>query len=97
VGGRKDQHYPQLRTLPREMEAEGHAASESLKRKRDKRDAKDRIEDAVGPKEVGREGMLEKKRVKRENDRAFRERGDDGFHEVDEGTLLGGGDSFKDM
>lgn len=49
----------------------------------------------VGPKEVGREGMLEKKRVKREGDREFREKGDDGF-EADEKTLLGGGDSFRD-
>jgi hypothetical protein len=50
----------------------------------------------VGPKEVGKEGMLEKKRARREDDRAFREKGDDGF-EADESTLLGGGDSFRDQ
>jgi hypothetical protein len=50
----------------------------------------------VGPKEVGREGMLEKKRARREGDRAFREKGDDGFVEADEKTLLGGGDSFRE-
>ncbi|KAJ8085091.1 hypothetical protein PM082_003875 [Marasmius tenuissimus] len=64
------------------------------KRKRERMEDKDRIEDMVGPKEVGREGMLEKKRMKRENDRAFRERGDEGL-EVDESTLMGGGDSFQ--
>ncbi|KAL0069394.1 hypothetical protein AAF712_003419 [Marasmius tenuissimus] len=64
------------------------------KRKRERMEDKDRIEDMVGPKEVGREGMLEKKRMKRENDRAFRERGDEGL-EADESTLMGGGDSFQ--
>ncbi|KAJ7589316.1 hypothetical protein C8J56DRAFT_32330 [Mycena floridula] len=48
----------------------------------------------VGPRELGRAGQLEK-RVKREGDRVFREKGDEGL-EVDESTLLGGGDSFKD-
>jgi hypothetical protein len=27
----------------------------------------------------------------------FMELGDDGFHELDQGTLLGSGDSFEDM
>ena len=40
--------------------------------------------------------MLEKKRARREGDRAFREKGDDGFVEADEKTLLGGGDSFRE-
>ncbi|KAI0001867.1 hypothetical protein BJV77DRAFT_1063253 [Russula vinacea] len=44
-------------------------------------EARERVEDAVGPREVGRERMLEKKRERRED--------------VDEGTLMGGGDSFK--
>jgi hypothetical protein len=39
--------------------------------------------------------MLEKA-LKRESDRAFREKGDEGL-EVDEGTLMGGGDSFQAM
>jgi hypothetical protein len=67
-----------------------------MKRKRDRAEAKERVEDMVGPKEVGKEGMLEKKRARRETDRAFREKGDDGF-EADESTLLGGGDSFRDQ
>jgi hypothetical protein len=70
------------------------AAERDLKRKRDKLETKDRIEEMAGPKEVGREGMLEKKRARREADRSFRERGDDGF-EADESTLMGGGDSFQ--
>ena len=62
--------------------------------KAERKEAKERVEDMVGPKEVGRAGMLEKKKVQREADRAFREKGDDGF-EVDESTLMGGGDSFQ--
>jgi hypothetical protein len=80
--------------LTKELEAEQDAEMRKYKRKRDKLEAKERIEDMVGPRPVGREGMLEKKRAKRENDRAFRERGDDGL-EADESTLLGGGDSFQ--
>ncbi|KAG9222135.1 hypothetical protein CCMSSC00406_0009586 [Pleurotus cornucopiae] len=80
--------------LARELEAENRDEERKHKRKRDKMEAKDRIEDMVGPKEVGREGMLEKKRAKRDNDRAFREKGEDGL-EADETTLMGGGDSFR--
>ncbi|KAG9308969.1 hypothetical protein JVU11DRAFT_11271 [Chiua virens] len=82
--------------LARETASEHQTAERHLKRKRDRAEAKDRLEDTVGPKEVGREGMLEKKRARRENDRAFREKGDDGY-EADESTLLGGGDTFKDQ
>ncbi|KAG6330545.1 hypothetical protein ID866_8542 [Astraeus odoratus] len=82
-------------TLAREAASEYQAVERDLKRKRERAEAKDRIEDMVGPREVGREGMLEKKRARRENDKAFREKGDDGF-EADESTLLGGGDSFRD-
>jgi len=82
--------------LAREAASDHQTATRDLKRKRDRAEAKDRLEDVVGPKEVGREGMLEKKRARRENDRAFREKGDDGGFEADESTLLGGGDSFRD-
>jgi len=78
----------------RELAREAEQEERSLKRKRDKAEAKERIEDMVGPREVGREGALEKKRARREADRAFRDKGDDGF-EADESVLLGGGDSFK--
>ena len=50
----------------------------------------------VGPKPVGKEAMLEKKMARRENDRAFREKGDEGL-EVDESTLMGSGGGFQDM
>jgi len=83
-------------TLARELTAEQREEERLYKRKRDKLEVKERVEDMVGPKPVGREGMLEKKRAKREGDRAFRERGDEGL-EVDESTLLGGGDSFRDQ
>lgn len=81
--------------LAREAASEHQTSERDLKRKRDRAEAKERLEDTVGPKEVGREGMLEKKRARRENDRAFREKGDDGY-EADESVLLGGGDSFRD-
>lgn len=80
--------------LAREAAEEQAAAEREYRRKRDKAEARERIEDTVGPREVGRERMLEKKRERRESDRAFRERGDEGL-EMDEGTLMGGGDSFK--
>lgn len=83
-------------TLARE-ETESHRSTErNLKRKRDRKEGKERVEDMVGPKAVGKEGMLENKRAKREADRTFREKGDDGF-EADESTLMGGGDSFRDQ
>ena len=80
-----------------EEEAEERRGDElKRKRKRERTEDKDRLEDMVGPKEIGKAGMLEKKRVKRENDKTFRERGDDGFVEADDRTLMGGGDSFKE-
>lgn len=99
-GSRSRVHGPTLpsasdRVLAQEAASEYQAAEHNMKRKRDRAEAKERIEDAVGPKEVGKEGMLEKKRARREADSAFREKGDDGF-EADESTLLGGGDSFRD-
>ena len=66
-----------------------------LKRKRERKEEKERLEDVVGPKEVGREGMLEKKRARREADKSYREKGDDGF-DMDDSTLMGGGDSFQE-
>ena len=81
-------------TLAREHAAEHRDEGRRYKRKRDQMETKERIEEMVGPKPVGREGMLEKKKLKRENDRDFREKADEGL-EIDEMTLMGGGDSFK--
>lgn len=83
------------RVLAEEEADERRGAELQRKRKRERAEDKDRLEDMVGPKEIGKAGMLEKKRVKRENDKAFREKGDDGM-EADEKTLMGGGDSFRD-
>ena len=100
-GGNKRVQGPTLppqadRVLAREAADERATAERDYQRKRDKAEARERVEDMVGPREVGRERVLEKKRERREGDRAFRDRGDEGL-EVDEGTLLGasGGDSFK--
>ncbi len=71
------------RVLAREAAEESAAAEREYRRKRDKAEARERIEDMVGPREVGRERMLEKKRERREGDRAFKERGDEGL-EMDE-------------
>ena len=84
------------RMLAEEEAEEQRAAELKRKRKRERAEDKDRVEDMVGPKEIGKAGMLEKKRVKRENDKAFREKGDDGFVEADDKTLMGGGDSFRE-
>lgn len=81
-------------TLAREYAAEREEDERRYQRKRDKIEARERIEDMVGPKAVGREAMLEKKQVRRQNDRAFRERGEDGL-DLDESTTMGGGDSFQ--
>ncbi|KAI0066566.1 hypothetical protein BV25DRAFT_1868232 [Artomyces pyxidatus] len=83
------------RILAREAADEYSAAERSYQRKKERAEAKERVEDMVGPREVGRERMLEKKRERREGDRAFREKGEDGL-EADEGTLLGGGGSFQE-
>ncbi|OCH89751.1 hypothetical protein OBBRIDRAFT_793978 [Obba rivulosa] len=82
-------------TLTREASNEYRAAERDYERKRKRKEGKERLEEIVGPKEVGKEAMLEKKRAKRESDRTFREKGDDGL-DMDESTLLGGGDSFKE-
>lgn len=84
------------RVLAQEEAEERRASELQRKRKRERAEDKDRLEDMVGPKEIGKAGMLEKKRVKRESDKAFREKGDDGFVEADDSTLMGGGDSFKE-
>ena len=83
------------RVLAEEEAEERRVAESQRKRKRERAEDKDRLEDMVGPKEIGKAGMLEKKRAKRESDKSFREKGDDGFMETDENTLMGGGDSFK--
>ncbi|PPQ69477.1 hypothetical protein CVT25_002041 [Psilocybe cyanescens] len=83
-------------TLAQELTKEQRDEERAYKRKREKLDAKERMEEMVGPKPVGREGMMEKKKLRREGDRAFREKGDEGL-ELDESTLMGGGDSFKDQ
>lgn len=83
-------------TLAREMAADQAREEREYRRKKDKLDARDRMEDMVGPKPVGREAMMEKKRAKRESDRSYRDKGDEGL-EADESTLLGGGDSFREQ
>ncbi|KAG9080164.1 hypothetical protein FRC06_006999 [Ceratobasidium sp. 370] len=84
------------RTLEREAVLE---AAKNERRASSKR-ARERLEDedgGIGPKQVGREGMMEKKRARREDDRAMRDRKDDGGLEVREDVLMGAGssDSFR--
>ncbi|GJJ13105.1 hypothetical protein Clacol_007355 [Clathrus columnatus] len=82
--------------LAREV-ADSLTAGERLaKRKRENREDRDRLEEMVGPKDVGKERMLEMKRVKREGDRSYREGKDEGGYEVSEDVLMGSGSSFKE-
>ncbi|KAJ1305951.1 hypothetical protein OPQ81_010668 [Rhizoctonia solani] len=83
-------------TLQREEAAELARGERRTANKR----TRERLEDedgGIGPKAVGREGMIEKKRARRENDRAMRDRKEDGGLEVGEDTLMGSGssDSFQ--
>ncbi|OSD00918.1 hypothetical protein PYCCODRAFT_1478921 [Trametes coccinea BRFM310] len=82
------------RILAQEAADEYRAAEREYQRKRERKEAKERLEEIVGPKEPGRAGQLEKKKAQREANRAYREKGDEGL-EVDESTLMGGGDSFQ--
>ncbi|KAG9094504.1 hypothetical protein FS749_012324 [Ceratobasidium sp. UAMH 11750] len=84
------------RTLEREAAIEN---AKSERRTANKR-TRERLEDedgGIGPKQVGREGMMEKKRARREDDRAMRDRKEDGGLEVREDVLMGAGssDSFQ--
>lgn len=61
-------------------------------RKRARAEENERIEDAIGPREVGRERLQENKKARRENDRSFRDK--DNEPDIDVDTLMEG-DSFK--
>ncbi|CAE6421657.1 unnamed protein product [Rhizoctonia solani] len=83
-------------TLQREEAVESARGERRAASKR----TRERLEDedgGVGPKAVGREGMMEKKRARRDEDRAMRDRKDDGGLEVREDVLMGAGgsDSFQ--
>ena len=76
----------------RELDAERLDRERRASRKRAREEENTRIEDMIGPKPVGREGALEAKRARRENDKVFREReAEDDFGD----DFLMGGDSFK--
>ncbi|KAF8600620.1 hypothetical protein BDV93DRAFT_538677 [Ceratobasidium sp. AG-I] len=83
-------------TLHRESEVDDARKDRKASHKR----ARERLEDedgGIGPKQVGREGAMDKKRARRDEDRAMRDRKEDGGLEVSEDLLLGAGssDSFK--
>lgn len=80
------------RQYNRELDAERLDRERRASRKRAREEENERIDDVIGPKSVGREGALEAKRARRDNDRTFRER------EVEEDfgdDFLIGSDSFK--
>src|SRR5258706_2270615 len=80
------------RQYDRELDAELQDRERRASRKRAREEEHERIEDVIGPKSVGREGALEAKRARRENDKAFREaEAEDAFGD----DFLMGGDSFK--
>ncbi|PVF93807.1 hypothetical protein CPB86DRAFT_766937 [Serendipita vermifera] len=77
----------------KELEEERQKRERQGARKRAREEENDRIEDAIGPREVGRERTQEKKRARRENDRAYRDK--DNEPDLDADSLMGGDDSFK--
>jgi hypothetical protein len=82
------------------LQREAGVESAQLERRIAKKRARDRLQDedgGIGPKAVGREGMMEKKRARREDDKAMRDRKEDGGLEMREDVLMGAGsnDSFQ--
>ncbi len=64
-------------TLAHESAESARLAELSVQRKRARADERERVDDMLGSKPIGREGQLEKKRARRENDRAARDQKDD--------------------
>jgi hypothetical protein len=85
------------RQLAAEYAEEQAAKERKAARHKDRVETRERIEEMVGPKESGREGMLEKKKVQRENAKSHRDAKDEGGLELDDDVLMGGSDSFKAM
>jgi len=79
----------------REVADDLKTRSMQASRRHDRTEQRERVDELVGPKESGREGMLEKKRVARESDKSYRDAKDDGALEFNDNDLLGGSDSFK--
>jgi hypothetical protein len=81
--------------LAKEYVDEAAARAKQSVRRHERADMRDKIDEMVGPKEVGREGMLEKKRANRDSDQAHRNAKDEAGLEVSDDVLIGGGDSFQ--
>jgi hypothetical protein len=81
------------RQYEKELEEERQKRERLGARKRAREEENDRIEDALGPREVGRERVQENKRARRENDRTYRDK--DNEPELDADALMGGDDSFR--
>jgi len=82
-------------TVQMEEVKEAEDRDRKHKRKRERQEDRDRIEDMVGPKETGREGILEKKRARREEDRKVKAEKEDAGVELRDDDLYGGADSFQ--
>jgi len=84
-------------TLAHESAESARLAELSSQRKRARVEERERVDDMLGPKPIGREGQLEKKRAQRETNRAARDQKDDTMGDWDDATLMGSGDadSFK--
>ncbi len=81
-------------TVHEEEQKELDSRQRNYVRKRDREEDRERVDDLVGPREIGRDGALEKKRLKREADRQIRDKEDVGL-ELGDDALYGGGDSFQ--
>ncbi|ETS78231.1 hypothetical protein PFICI_10293 [Pestalotiopsis fici W106-1] len=101
-----DRHGPGIPSLQdlevrREMDEEDGLDSVSrlrMERKADRAEQKARLEELVPRAEAGtRERKLEKKKEVNEKMKGFRERSPGGATEVNDGELMGGGDSVEEL
>lgn len=80
-------------TLAQESAESARLTELSVQRKRARVEERERVDEMLGPKPMGREGQLEKKRARRESDRATRDQKDDAIGDWDESVLMGSGDA----
>lgn len=77
----------------RQLALEAEREDAARRRKAERQTQLSRAEELV-PKSGGREGKMEERRANNAVNREFREKDQSAGMELDEGTLLGGGDSF---
>lgn len=82
------------RQYEREAAAEAQRRQDAGERRRSNRDARELAEE-MAPRATGRDALIEKRREKNAANREFANRKEDDGFEMDDSTLLGGGDDFQ--